>query len=75
MDKNWLKKQVTMTTIYTNNYVFPHEYIDSEKRTKKALLITNLQNMKQCTNDLTAQIIKSISTQQIADVKMLTSNK
>ena len=30
MDTNWLKKQVAITTIYTNNYDFPQEYIYSK---------------------------------------------
>ena len=28
-DKNVVKKRVAMATIYTNNYVFPQEYIGS----------------------------------------------
>ena len=56
-----VKKRIAMTTIYINNYVFPQEYIGSKsakksnKTTKKALPVTNLQNMKQCTNYLTVQ--------------------
>ena len=49
-----------MTTIYTNNcfssrvHWFKVGKI-ANKRTKKALLITNLRNMKQCTKHLTVQ--------------------
>ena len=60
--KNMDKNSLAVTSINTNNYVFPQEYFCSKlakianKKTKKALLI-DLRNMNyvQLTNYLTVQ--------------------
>ena len=71
-----------MTTIYTNNYVFPQEDIGSMsakqqiRELRKHPLITNFQNMKQCKKTLNCpKLSNKHQHKQIADVKMLTSNK
>ena len=40
-DKKMVKKRVAMTTIYTNNYVFPQEYIGSMSAIQQIRELTN----------------------------------
>ena len=59
MDKGRLKKHPAMTTITTSNCFSSKVHLckvgkKANKRAKKALSISNLRNMKQCTNYLTA---------------------
>ena len=59
MDKGRLKKHPAMTTITTSNCFSSRVHLckvgkKANKRAKKALSISNLRNMKQCTNYLTA---------------------
>ena len=59
MDKGRLKKHPAMTTITTSNCFSSKVHLckvgkKANKRAKKALSISNLRNMKQCSNYLTA---------------------
>ena len=73
-----VKKHVAIIKIHTNNYVFPQEYFCLKlakipnKRTKKALLISDLQNINyaQLTNYLTVQSYRTnIKTMKLLMLK------